>query len=248
MTKQAAKTVGAVSCASAAALMVLLSTGCTTKKYVRSQAAPIVQNTNELDARTAQDHRNIEDTDTRAQQGIAGAQQAANSADQHALAAGQSADKASVSAKDAYNRVDSLASTIAGLDNYKPLSDVSVTFAFDKAVLTAADKRELDQVASSLNTTKHYILELTGGTDAVGDAQYNYALSQRRADAVAQYLQTKYRIAPHKFYLVGIGKDKEVATNRTASGRQQNRRVEVRVLSNLQEETSAAVGTTGSHS
>ena len=248
MTKQAAKTVGAVSCASAAALMVLLSTGCTTKKYVRSQAAPIVQNTNELDARTAQDHRNIEDTDTRAQQGIAGAQQAANSADQHALAAGQSADKASVSAKDAYNRVDSLASTIAGLDNYKPLSDVSVTFAFDKAVLTAADKRELDQVASSLNTTKHYILELTGGTDAVGDAQYNYALSQRRADAVAQYLQTKYSIAPHKFYLVGIGKDKEVATNRTASGRQQNRRVEVRVLSNLQEETSAAVGTTGSHS
>ena len=246
MTKQAAKTAQAVSCAGAAALIVLLSTGCTTKKYVRSQAAPIIQSTNELDARTAQDHRNIQDTDTRAQQGIAGAQQAANTADQHALAASQSADQASASAENAYNRVDSLAGTVAGLDNYKSLSDVSVTFAFDKSVLTPEDKKELDQVASSLNTTKHYILELTGGTDSVGDAQYNYALSQRRADAVAQYLQAKYNIAPHKFYLVGIGKDKEVASNRTVSGRKQNRRVEVRVLSNFQEETSASITGPGS--
>ncbi len=237
MSLKAAKTACTVPCVSAAALVVLMSTGCTTKNYVRSQAAPIIQNTNELDARTAADHRNIQDTDTRAQQGIANAQRAANTADQHALAAGQSADKASGSAKEAYNRVDTLAGTISGLDNYKPLSDVSVTFAFDKAVLTPEDKKQLDQVAASLNTTRHYILELTGGTDSVGDAQYNYTLSQRRADAVAQYLQAKYNIAPHKFYLVGIGKDKEVASNRTANGRKQNRRVEVRVLSNLQEET-----------
>ncbi len=248
MSLEAAKTARAMGCAGAAALIILFSTGCSTKRYVRSQAAPIIQNTNELDARTSQDHRNIQDTDTRAQQGIAGAQQAANTADQHAMAAGQAADKASASAKDAYNRVDTLAGTVAGLDTYKPLSDVSVTFAFDKAVLTAEDKRELDQVASSLNTTKHYILELTGGTDSVGDAQYNYTLSQRRADAVAQYLQGKYNIAPHKFYLVGIGKDKEVASNRTASGRKQNRRVEVRVLSNLQEETTASVTKPGSPS
>jgi outer membrane protein OmpA-like peptidoglycan-associated protein len=53
---------------------------------------------------------------------------------------------------------------------------------------------------------------------------------------VAYYLQSKYNIAPHKFYMVGIGKDKEVASNRTADGRKQNRRVEVRVLSNMQEE------------
>ncbi len=245
---QAAKTARVFGLVGAAGVVLLFSAGCSTKRYVRSQAAPIIQNTNELDARTSQDHRAIQDTDARAQQGIASAQQAANTADQHALAAGQSADKASASAKDAYNRVDSLAGTVAGLDNYKPLSDVSVTFAFDKAVLTASDKRELDQVATSLNTSKHYILELTGGTDSVGDAQYNYALSQRRADAVAQYLQSKYSIAPHKFYLVGIGKDKEVASNRTANGRKQNRRVEVRVLSNQQDETSASVSTPGSSS
>ncbi len=226
--------------AGAAALILLLSTGCSTKKYVRSQAAPLIQNTNELDARTAQDHRDITDTDARATQGIAGAQTAANTADQHATTASQAADKAKGSAQDAYNRVDSLTGVVAGLDTYKPLSDVSVTFGFDKSVLTASDKKQLDEIAANLNTTKHFILELTGGTDSVGDPQYNYTLSQKRADAVAQYLQTKYNLPPHKFYLVGIGKDKAVASNKTAEGRKENRRVQVRVLSNLQDETTAS--------
>ena len=219
----------------ATAVGLLLSTGCSSKRYVRAQAAPIVQKTNELDARTAQDHRDITDTDQRAQQGIASAQSAADAADQHAGAAGQQATAAQGAAQEAYNRVDSLAGTVAGLDSYKPLSDVSVTFAFDKAVLTAADKRDLDTVATTLSTTKHYILEVTGGTDSTGDAQYNYTLSQKRADAVAQYLQTRYNIAPHRFYLVGIGKDKQVA-----GGRKVNRRVEVRVLANQQEDSVAA--------
>ncbi len=48
---------------------------------------------------------------------------------------------------------------------------------------------------------------------------YNYQLSQRRADAVANYLQTKYNIPPHKFYLVGIGKDQQVADDNTAGPR-----------------------------
>ncbi len=229
--------------AGTAAVVILLSTGCSTKRYVRSQAAPLIQNTNELDARTSQDHRAITDTDTRAQQGIAGAQTAANNADQHAGTAGQAAGQAQGAAQDAYNRVDSLTGVVAGLDTYKPLSDVSVTFSFDKSVLTASDKQQLDTVAASLNNTRHYILELTGGTDSTGDPQYNYTLSQKRADAVAQYLQTKYNIAPHRFYLVGIGKDKEVASNSTSSGRKQNRRVEVRVLSNMQEEGATASST-----
>ncbi len=237
---------GAAVTAGAAAVILLLSTGCSTKNYVRSQAAPLVQNTNELDARTSADHRNITDTDQRAQAGIASAQSAADAADQHAMTAGKNADKAQGSAKDAYNRVDSLAGVVAGLDTYKPLQTTSVTFGFDKSTLTADDKKELDSIAASLDTKKHYILELTGGTDSVGDAQYNYALSNKRADAVAFYLQSKYNIAPHKFYMVGIGKDNAVADNKTAAGRKENRRVEVKVLSNMQEEgtTTTAQNTT----
>ncbi len=223
-----------------------LLAGCSSKNYVRSQTAPIVQQTNDLDARTAADHRQIGDTDDRAQKGINGAMTAANTADQHALAAGQSADAANHSAQDAYNRVDTLNGVVANLDNYKSLSDTSVTFGFDKAVLTKSDKEQLDSFASSLGSARGYIVELTGGTDAVGDAQYNYKLSQRRADAVANYLQSKFSIPPHKFYLVGIGKDQQVATDKTAAGRAKNRRVDIKLLSNMGGSTTAAPAATPS--
>ena len=124
--------------------------------------------------------------------------------------------------------MDSLAGVVANLDQYKSLADVSVTFGFDKAVLTAADKQELDGLAGSLGSTRGYILQVTGGADTTGDADYNYRLSQRRADAVVTYLSVKYGVAPHRFYLVGIGKDQQVA-----GGKAKNRRVDVQVLSNM---------------
>jgi outer membrane protein OmpA-like peptidoglycan-associated protein len=228
------KSAGAVALASA--FVLVFTVGCSTKNYVRSQTTPIIQQTNDLDTKTAADHRYIVDTDERAKTGIAGAQSAANTADQHALAAGQSADAANRSAQEAYNRVDSLSGVVANLDNYKQLSDVSVTFAFDKYVLTADDKKQLDDMAASLTNARGYILELTGGTDSVGDASYNYQLSQRRADAVANYLQSKYNIPPHKFYLVGIGKDQQVASDSTAAGRAKNRRVDIKLLSNMSDQ------------
>jgi OOP family OmpA-OmpF porin len=221
------------SLATAAALAVALTTGCSTKNYVRSQTGPLIQQTNDLDAKTASDHRTIVDTDQRAQAGIAKAQSAASTADQHALAAGQSADAANQSANEAVNRVDALEGAVANLDNYKQLSDVSVTFGFDKSVLTKDDKAQLDAVSASLASARGYILEITGGTDSVGDAQYNYQLSQKRADAVVNYLQTKFNIPPHKFYLIGIGKDNPVADNATRAGRAENRRVEVKLMSNM---------------
>ena len=219
--------------ATASAFVLAFTVGCSTKNYVKSQTAPLVQQTNELDTKTAADHRAIQDTDQRAQSGIAGAQSAAGTADQHAVAAGQSADAANHSAQEAYNRVDSLSGVVANLDNYKQLSDTSVTFAFDKAVLTKDDKQQLDEFAANLSTTKGYILEVTGGTDSVGDANYNYQLSQRRADAVVNYLASKYSIPPHKFYLIGIGKDQQVASDSTAAGRAKNRRVNIKIMTNV---------------
>jgi outer membrane protein OmpA-like peptidoglycan-associated protein len=132
-----------------------------------------------------------------------------------------------------YNRTDSLSGVVANLDNYKQLSDVSVTFGFDKYVLTAADKKQLDDMAANLTGSRGYIIELTGGTDSVGDAKYNYQLSQRRADAVADYLQSKYNIPPDKFYMVGIGKDQQASSDSTAAGRANSRRVEVKLLANV---------------
>jgi outer membrane protein OmpA-like peptidoglycan-associated protein len=226
----------------AGAVALTLTTGCSTKNYVRSQTGPLIQQTNDLDAKTANDHRNITDTDQRAQAGIARATDAASIADQHAGVAGQAADTANQTALDAVNRVDSLSGVVANLDNYKALSDVSVTFGFDKAVLTKADKADLDEVASSLTNAKGYILAITGGTDSVGDAQYNYRLSQRRADAVVNYLATKYNVPPHKFYLIGIGKEDPVADNHSSAGRAQNRRVEVKLMSNMTQQAASQQG------
>ena len=208
-------------------------TGCATKNYVRNQTAPLVDHTNTLEDKTATNNRNIHDVDDRAQSGIKQAQGAADSATQNAQTAGKAAGDAETSANDAVHRADSLDSVVKGLDSYKSLGDVSVTFGFDKAVLSKDDREQLDGFAAQLGNAKSYILEVTGGTDSTGSAEYNYELSQRRADAVVQYLASKYSVPAHRFYLIGIGKDKEVAPNNTADGRKKNRRVEIQILTNM---------------
>jgi len=217
----------------AASLAVLGTAGCATKNYVKTQTAPLVNQTDQLDAKTAANNQQLHDVNDRAQSGIKQAQGAADTASQNAQLATKSAGDAQTAAVDAVHRADSLDSVVQGLDNYKSLANVSVTFGFDKSILTKDDKDQLDTFAAQLGTQKSYLLEVTGGTDSTGPAQYNYELSQRRADAVVQYLAAKYGIAAHRFYLIGIGKDKEVAPNTTAEGRKQNRRVEIQLLSNM---------------
>jgi OmpA-OmpF porin, OOP family len=223
------------------AASLLLSAGCSTKNYVRSQTGPLVQKTNELDDAVAANNRSIQNTNERAQSGIKQAQAAADTATQNATSATQAANQAQGAAQEAVNRADSLASVISNLDNYKQVGDVSVTFAFDRSDLTKSDKEQLDTFGAQLSSVKSFILEVTGGTDSVGSAEYNYQLSQRRAESVVQYLASKFNIPAHKFYLIGIGKDQEVATNRTAAGRAQNRRVQVQILSNAAGATGTSV-------
>ena len=218
--------------ASVLAMALVGMSGCATKNYVKNQTAPVIDQTNQLNEKTSANNRAIHDTDERAQAGIGRAQGAADTANQSAQGAQKAAGDAESAANDAVHRADSLASVVANLDNYQPIGNASVNFGFDKAVLTKEDKEQLDAFAQTITSAKSYIVEVTGGTDSVGDANYNYQLSQRRADAVVQYLAAKYSIPAHRFYLIGIGKDKEVAPNNTREGRAKNRRVEIRLLSN----------------
>jgi OmpA-OmpF porin, OOP family len=219
-----------------AGLAVMGATGCATKNYVRTQTTPLIEHTDQLDAKTASNNQQIRDVDDRAQAGVKQAQGAADQATQNAQSASKAAADAETDADNVVHRADSLDSVVKGLDNYKPMANVSVTFGFDKSVLTKDDRDQLDTFAAQLGTAKSYILEVTGGTDSTGPAQYNYELSQRRADAVVQYLASKYGVAAHRFYLIGIGKDQEVAPNTTAEGRKQNRRVEIQLLSNMSDQ------------
>jgi outer membrane protein OmpA-like peptidoglycan-associated protein len=226
----------------AASLVVLGASGCATKNYVRTQTAPLVEHTDQLEAKTADNNKQIHAVDDKAQAGIAKAQSSADAAGQNAQGATKAAGDAQTAAGDAVHRADSLDAVVKGLDSYKSIANVTVTFGFDKAVLNKDDKAQLDTFAAQLGAAKSYLLEVTGGTDSIGSAQYNYDLSQRRADAVVQYLASKYGIAAHRFYLIGIGKDKEVAPNNTAEGRKQNRRVEIQLLTNTSEGAPAASG------
>jgi outer membrane protein OmpA-like peptidoglycan-associated protein len=222
------------------AVTLLATVGCASKNYVKQETAPLINKTNELDDLTAKNTNAIKDVDARAQAGIQQVQAKATEVDQKALAAGQQADQAQTSANSAVRRVDVLQNAVANLDNYRVVTEASVNFGFDKDNLTKQAKEALDQLATNVPNTKGYIITVEGGTDSTGPSDYNYGLSERRADAVIQYLAAQHNIPAHKIYLIGLGKDKPVESNETRAGRAKNRRVDVRLMTNTTGETAPA--------
>lgn len=208
------------------------SIGCTSKNYVKQQTTPLINKTNELDDMSAKNSKDIKDVDARAQAGINSVNAKTAEVDQKAQAANQNATQAQQMADAANGRVSVLTNAVANLDNYRPVAETSVKFGFNKDVLTAQSKEALDQMAGNIASTKGYIITLEGGTDSVGSAEYNYDLSQRRANSVIQYLASKYSVPAHKIYVIGLGKDKPVESNKTKEGRADNRRVDVRLMTN----------------
>jgi outer membrane protein OmpA-like peptidoglycan-associated protein len=226
------------------AASMVASVGCASKNYVRQQTTPLINKTNELDDLTAKNTNAIKDVDARAQAGIQQVQAKASEVDQKAQAASQQAGQAQTLADSATRRVDMLQNTVANLDNYRVVTEASVHFGFDKDNLTKQAKEALDQLAEQVPNTKGYIIAVEGGTDSVGNSDYNYDLSQRRAHSVIQYLAAQHSIPAYKIYLIGLGKDKPVETNKTREGRAANRRVEVRLMTNTSGDNTTAGQTT----
>jgi OOP family OmpA-OmpF porin len=214
--------------------LIIGTTGCATKKYVRNSIQDSVQplqvglkNTQEKTDSNAQQIRSV---DRRAETGIADAQnaasqanEAANKADQHAAAARELAQQG----VDAANKAQA---TAVNLDNYEPSRRATVLFGLNKSNLTTDDKQSLDQLIQSVKPLKHYVIQVQGYTDRTGPQQYNLLLSQRRADAVVRYLSLTGNIPLVKIYRLGYGKESPAAPNNTRAGRAKNRRVDVVVL------------------
>ncbi len=226
-----------------AALSLATTVGCASKKYVRQQTGPTVNKVNELDEMTAKNTNDIKDVDARAKQGIEGVNQKTATAEQHATDAATRAQEAQTLASSASTRVDSLANQVANLDNYRPVTEATVHFGFDKANLTSKAKDALDEMANGISQAKNYIIVVDGNTDSVGSAEYNYQLSRRRADAVVTYLASKYNVPAHKFYIIGLGKDKPATEDKGAKARAENRRVDVRLMTNIQDQGSQSGST-----
>lgn len=106
----------------------------------------------------------------------------------------------------------------------------NVLFDTDKDNIKPAFYSDLHEVLAVLEKNPTLTIEIQGHTDNVGGAAYNNALSQRRADAVMNYLVGK-GIAEKRLTAVGYGFDKPVASNDTKEGRAQNRRVQLEPLS-----------------
>ncbi|NJN27246.1 MAG: OmpA family protein [Cyclobacteriaceae bacterium] len=105
----------------------------------------------------------------------------------------------------------------------------NLEFESGKAKIATSSYSSLVELANLLKQKPDWKLQISGHTDAVGNAQSNLKLSKARAQAVADFL-TEQGIDRERFSVLGFGQDSPIATNATAAGRKMNRRVELEVI------------------
>lgn len=120
---------------------------------------------------------------------------------------------------------------ISDLDDYVVQTTATVNFRVNSAVLSPEAKAKLDEIATSAMTLKGYVIEVTGFASAEGSTSKNKALSQRRAEAVINYMVETHNVPLRRIgQSYGFGELQAVADNSTREGREANRRVEVKLL------------------
>jgi outer membrane protein OmpA-like peptidoglycan-associated protein len=120
---------------------------------------------------------------------------------------------------------------ITALDEYVVQSTETVNFRVNSAVLSPEARQRLDTVAQQAMTLKGYEIEITGFASSDGNPQRNKVLSENRARAVINYLVETHNIPLRRIGTsFGFGELQAVADNTTREGREQNRRVEVKLL------------------
>ena len=215
-----------------AAAFVASSTACATKGFVNQQVAEVNEKvtslTEALEETQEQTRENAE--------GVADASRQASAVGQSAEAAGRSAAEAGRAAADADDHASAVGQTTERLMRllYEVvLSEEQSNFAFGQATLPDAAKGEIDRLASLLKaeSPRNVYIEIAGHTDSTGEAAFNERLGLERAEAVQRYLHDSHQIPLHRMNVISYGEEQPVAPNDTPTGRAQNRRVVVRVLS-----------------
>jgi len=104
-----------------------------------------------------------------------------------------------------------------------------ITFPVDSSAIQPQFRSTLDGVAQTLSTYDQTYVDVLGHTDSTGSDAYNQALSERRAQSVADYLSMR-GVARARMGIRGYGETQPIASNDTELGRSQNRRVEIKVV------------------
>ena len=113
------------------------------------------------------------------------------------------------------------------------MDEVTVYFANGKVALDPKYKPQLLQLAEKAKTINAYTIQIKGYASSVGSASLNQKLSEDRANSVTQFLQQQGHIPLTNMLAPGaMGESRQVGSDKTAEGQQQNRRVVVRVLQN----------------
>jgi outer membrane protein OmpA-like peptidoglycan-associated protein len=217
--------------------------GCASRKYVRLQTQTLEPAIQEVSKAVKENAERIDTVDRRAQQGITAAgvadgkateaQQAAQTAQTAAQDADRKAEGAAQGVQQANNRISVVETRVSSInfnDNYTAGETQTVTFATNSAVLSNQAMTTLDRIAADASGQRTgYMVELQGYADSTGSEQRNLSLSQRRAESVERYIVSK-NVPLFRTSILGLGIANPVADNKTATGRDQNRRVEIRIL------------------
>ena len=211
-------------------LLVLLTTGCATKKYVQANVSNLETKISAVDKKADDNSTRITDLDHKTEAGIADAQKKAEDAGQQATKAESDAQAAHALAQKGVDQANQLGQELDSIDNFKPVKSETVLFKVGRFNLTDEDKQQLDAFAQTTAGLKRYVIQVQGFTDSTGSKSYNLQLSQRRADAVVRHLTESDKIPLIWVRYLGYGEEMPAADNDSRDGRQQNRRVVVTVL------------------
>lgn len=218
--------------------LTLSGSGCATKKYVRQtineRVTPLEGRTQELEETVRRNTQDIRDVDERLSKRIddvSGRTDKAQAAADAADAKAQAADSKAQAADERAGKVEQNVETLrTNLDKYTLLTTISVNFKVNSAQLSDESKLQLDTLANQAKGQQGYLLEIQGFTDSTGSISANDQLSQSRAETVQRYLAREHQIPIYKMSILGLGKLTE--ESRSRAERAQNRRVDVRLLTN----------------
>ena len=197
--------------------LALATSGCATKKFVSQQVAPVNHRVSTLEAQTnakiaavsskeesdiSQVNERISTTDQKVAQVATAVQQAQGTASRAMEETEANAGKIAANS----TAITTLGEGVANALNYQLVEKADVTFAFNKATLTPEAKLALDQVAAKAAAQPRAVVELAGFTDTIGSANYNLALSRRRAEAVQRYL-VQQKVPLRAIHMIGLGKE-----------------------------------------
>lgn len=200
---------------------------------VESRVTPVEGRVTEGEKRLADAEKRLAEAEQNAQR-LSGQMEElnaiSNSARGGAKAAQETADAALAAVKSTNQRISSL---VEGLDDYEAKGSATLYFKSGSSVLTSEAQASLDQIAEQAKTEKAFVIEVRGYASSEGGSDLNRHLSQRRADAVVRYLEETHLIPLRRIITpFGYGAMQPVADNKTRSGREKNRRVEVTILVN----------------